>query len=438
MKKATARQDASRSRVERPLVVGPLAILGMLVIAVTLPVQAAQLDNTVSRMHIASGAGTSLIAPHKPLPLRHGTVQRGQSSFVLLRQAGASAAAVIKLQKATRSVYDIRLLRVGQPYSIEVTTDGQVRRFVYEIDTQHRLTVERRGQTFTARLEPIEYEYRERLVQGTIHGSLYDVLTAHGETPKIATDMGDIFAWNVDFRTDLRSGDTFHLLIEERYRDGKRIGYHRILAAELVNRRRVIQAVYYPPDKADGVYYRPDGRAMHRMFLRSPLRYTRISSRFSRRRFHPILKRYQPHFGIDYAAPIGTPVRSVADGVVAEARRKGASGNMIEIRHDRAYSTSYLHLSRFARGVRAGKRVSQGQIIGYVGSTGRSTGPHLDFRLTRYGKYLNPLRLRNVEGPPLPSRTLPMFRTYAKRVLAKLPRPATTGQRVAARRPDAR
>ena len=435
VKKATARRYASPSGVERLSVVGLCALLGRLVIAVTLPVQAAQLDNTVSRMYIAPGAGTSLMAAPQLLPSQHSTVQRGQTSFALLRQAGVSAADVIKLQKAVRSVYDIRHLRIGQPYRLQVTGDGQLHRFVYEINTQHYLAVERRGQTFVGRLEPIIYEHRQRLVQGTIRGSLYETLASQGETPKIATDMGDIFAWDVDFHTDLQAGDTFRLLIEERYRDGKRVGYYRILAAELVNRRQVTQAVYYPPNQKNGAYYRPDGRTVRRMFLRSPLRYSRISSRFSHRRFHPILKRYRPHFGIDYAAPFGTPVRSVADGVVAAARSKGASGNMIEIRHNRVYSTYYLHLSRFARGVRVGKRVAQGQIIGYVGSTGLSTGPHLDFRLTKYGKYLNPLRLRNVEAPPLSSRALPAFQTYAKQVLAKLPRPATTRQQVAAHRP---
>ncbi|MGQ4806908.1 hypothetical protein NKDENANG_00245 [Candidatus Entotheonellaceae bacterium PAL068K] len=435
MKKVTARRYASqRSGVERLSVVSLCVLLGRLVVTVTLPVQAAQLDSTVSRIHIAPGAGTSLMAAPQLLPSQHGTVQRGQTFFSMLRQAGMNAADLIKLQKAVRSVYNIRHLRIGQPYRLQVTTDGQLCWFVYEINTQHRLVVERRGQTFVGRLESIIYEHRQRLVQGTIRGSLYETLASQGETPKIATDMRDIFAREVDFYTDLQAGDTFRLLIEERYRNGKRIGYHRILAAELVNRRQVKQVVYYPPNQKNGAYYRPDGRAMRHMFLRSPLRYSRISSRFSHRRFHPILKRYRPHFGIDYAAPLGTPVRSVADGVVAVAQHRGASGNMIEIGHDRVYSTYYLHLSHFARGVRVGKRVVQGQIIGYVGSTGLATGPHLDFRLTKHGKYLNPLRLRNIEAPPLPSRALPMFKTYAKQVLAKFPRLAITRQQGAAHR----
>jgi murein DD-endopeptidase MepM/ murein hydrolase activator NlpD len=339
---------------------------------------------------------------------------------VLLRQAGVSAAEVLELQRAVRSLYNIRHLRVGQAYSIEVTADGLLQHFMYEIDAQRRLEVVRRGQTFVGQLEPIVYEHKERVVQGTIHGSLYAVLASQKETPKIAVDLVDIFSWEVDFHTDVRDGNTFRVLIEERYRDGELVGYHRILAAELVNRKHISKAVYYPPDGDNGAYYHPDGRSMRRMFLRSPLRYTRISSRFSHRRFHPVLKGYRPHLGIDYAAPVGTPVRSVADGVVIRAGRKKAEGKMVKIRHNRIYTTYYMHLSRFARGLRVGKRVTQGQVIGYVGSTGRATGPHLDFRMTKHGKYLNPLRHKNIEAPSLSRQALPAFQAYAERLLAKL------------------
>jgi murein DD-endopeptidase MepM/ murein hydrolase activator NlpD len=180
--------------------------------------------------------------------------------------------------------------------------------------------------------------------------------------------------------------------------------------------------VYYPAQEDQGTYYRPDGSAIRRMFLRSPLHYTRISSQFSPHRFHPLLGQYRPHLGIDYAAPAGTPVRSVADGVIAWAGMKGASGNLVEVRHNSVYSTFYLHLSRFAHNIQVGKRVAQGEVIGYVGATGLATGPHLDFRLTKEGKYLNPLEHnhKSIEAPPLPRETLPAFRAHAKRLLAEL------------------
>jgi murein DD-endopeptidase MepM/ murein hydrolase activator NlpD len=370
------------------------------------PVRATQLHDTASRSQMH---GTS-----------QGTVAHGQTAFALLRQAGVSAPEVLRLQRAIRSLYDIHHLRVGQPYWVDVTADGLLQHFAYEIDTQHRLEVERHGQTFRGRLIPMGYKHQERIVHGVIHGSLYETLASQGEPAKMAADLVDIFAWEVDFPKEVQEGATFRLLIQEFSRNGTVVEYHRILAAALMNQDRLMQAVYYAPDGNEGAYYHPDGRSLRRMFLRSPLRYTRISSPFSRRRLHPILGQYRPHFGIDYAAPSGTPVHSVADGVVIQAGRNGANGNMIKIRHNRVYSTYYLHLSRFARGVRTGRRVTQGQVIGYVGSTGLATGPHLCFRLTKNGTYLNPLRHPSLETPPLSRQELPAFQTYADRVLARL------------------
>jgi murein DD-endopeptidase MepM/ murein hydrolase activator NlpD len=301
-----------------------------------------------------------------------------------------------------------------------VAADGALQHFTYEIDTQQRLEVKRHGQTFVGRLEPIAYEQKNRVLQGTIRGSLYEALAVRGESLQIAADLAEIFAWDVDFHKGLRHGDTFRVLLEERYRDGHFVGHHRILAAEMVNQQRLLQAVYYAAPAAQSTYYRPNGTPVRRMFLRSPLQYTRISSQFSQHRLHPILGQYRPHLGIDYAAPTGTPVRSVADGVIAWAGMKGASGNMVEVRHNSIYSTFYLHLSHFATGIHVGRRVEQGEVIGYVGSTGLATGPHLDFRLTKAGKYLNPLEHKNIEAPPLPREVLPAFRTHARHLLAEL------------------
>jgi murein DD-endopeptidase MepM/ murein hydrolase activator NlpD len=411
-------QSASRWHVTQQLLIWLLAVLLMTVLALSRPVRAAPLHHTAARVQTQDTF--------------QGTVAPGQSAFALLRQAGVSAPEVLHLQRAIRSVYDLQHLRIGQPYWVDVTADGLLQRFVYEVDTQHRLEVERQGQTFCGRLVPIASEPQERVVHGIIRGSLYKALASQGETSKLAADLADIFAWEIDFSKDVRDGDTFRLLIQESSQDGTVVDSQRILAAELVNQGRVIQAVYYAPDGTEGAYYHPDGRSLRRLFLRSPLRYTRISSGFSRRRLHPILGQYRPHFGIDYAAPRGTPVRSVADGVVVQAGRQGANGNMIKIRHNRVYSTYYLHLSRFARGLRAGRRVTQGQVIGYVGATGLATGPHLCFRLTKNGMYLNPLRHQSLEAPSMARQALPAFRTYAKRLLAKLEPSEATPQQVAA------
>ncbi len=347
------------------------------------------------------------------------TVRKGDTVMLILEKAGVDKPQIMALYRAVRKVYNLRRINVGHVYHVRMDANGQIQQLTYEIDHRQRLVVKRKGQRFTGQIKVIPYARNERLVVGELSESLYATLKAQGESTRLIRDFADIFAWSVDFATDLRRGDSFRLLIEEHVRKGKPAEYHRILAAELINRKRKLQTVYFSHNKVSG-YYRPAGRSMQGMFLRSPLRYTRISSRFTRRRFHPILKRYRPHLGIDYAAPRGTPVRSVAAGRVIWVGRKGANGKMVVIRHHNAYKSYYLHLSRYAPGLRRSKRVAQGQVIGYVGSTGMSTGPHLDFRLSKNGKYINPLKHRSVEGPGMPKNVLPSFRKHAKIMLTKL------------------
>jgi murein DD-endopeptidase MepM/ murein hydrolase activator NlpD len=405
MRLASAWLSALRRNVTQQLLIGSLAVWLTQVVALSRPVQATPPHPTAT--------------PVQTSGVSQGTIARGQSVFALLQQAGVRAAEVVQLQRDIGSVYDLHHVRAGQPYWVEVDADGLLQRFVYDIDTQYRLEVERGGQTFYGNRVPIAQAYQERVVHGVIRSSLYEALAAQGEVPKIAADLADILAWDIDFAKEVRAGDAFRILIQEALQDGTGVDYHRILAAEMVTQGRVSRVVYYAPDGDQGAYYDPDGRAVRRQFLRSPLRYTRISSPFSRRRLHPILGHYQPHYGIDYAAPMGTPVHSVADGVVVQAGHKGANGNLVEIRHHRLYTTYYLHLSRVARAARVGSRVSQGQVIGYVGSTGLATGPHLCFRLTKNGTYLDPLR-HLMEAPPLSSQALPAFQVHAEQLLAQL------------------
>ena len=421
MRLASAWASASHRNVTQQLLIGSLAILLTHVVALSRPVQAAPPRPTATRVPTAG--------------VSQGTIAPGQSVSALLQQAGVRASEVVQLQRDIGSVYDLHHVRAGQPYWIEVDDDGLLQRFVYDIDAQYRLEVERRGQTFYGKRVPMAQAYQERVVHGIIRSTLYEALAAQGEAPKIAADLADIFAWEIDFSKEVRAGDAFRILVQEALQDGTGVDYHRILAAEIVTQGRVSRVVYYAPDGDKGAYYDPDGRAVRRLFLRSPLRYTRISSPFSRRRLHPILGHYQPHYGIDYAAPKGTPVHSVADGVVVQAGRKRANGNMVEIRHNHLYTTYYLHLSRVARAVRVGSRVSQGQVIGYVGSTGLATGPHLCFRLTKNGTYLDPLR-HLIESPPLSPQTLPAFQVHAEQLLAQLDQAEVIPQQAAARLPS--
>jgi len=347
------------------------------------------------------------------------TVRKGDTAILILERAGIDALQAMALYRDVRHLYDLNRINVGRAYYVDTDADGHIQQFTYEIDHRQRLIVDRHRQGFHGQLKAIPYARNERLVVGELSESIYSTLKAQGENARLIRDFADIFAWSVDFATDIHQGDSFRLLIEEHVRQGQPAEYHRILAAELINQNRKLQAIYYDHDNASG-YYRPDGGSMQGMFLRSPLRYTRISSPFTKRRFHPVLKRYRPHLGVDFAAPRGTPVRSVAEGTVDWVGPKGANGKMIVIRHHNTYKSYYLHLSRFAPGLRPKKPVAQGQIIGYVGSTGMSTGPHLDFRLAKNGTYLNPLTHRSIEGPAMPTSAMTDFREHAKTMLTKL------------------
>ena len=256
--------------------------------------------------------------------------------------------------------------------------------------------------------------------EGTIRGSLYQSAADEGIDHDLAFALADIFAWDIDFLVDLRNGDRYSLLYEQRFRNGVFVGNGRILAAHFDNAGTRYEAYLYQVPGAEAGYYNRDGRALRREFLKSPLRYTRISSGFSRSRLHPIFKVYRPHLGIDYAAPTGTPVAAVGDGRVVSAGWNKGFGRCVEIRHNGSYSSAYGHLSRFAPGVRQGAAVKQGQIIGYVGCTGWATGPHLDFRFNRDGRPVNPLHLRLPTAEPVPSQHLTAFREHAARLEGEL------------------
>jgi murein DD-endopeptidase MepM/ murein hydrolase activator NlpD len=234
-------------------------------------------------------------------------------------------------------------------------------------------------------------------------GVIRDNLVSAIDDLQLALDLTDIFAWDIDFTTDLRKGDTFRLMVEELWLGGAFKRYGKIVSAEFVNDRRSYHAYRFELD-GEADYYDRGGKSLRRAFLKAPLSYRRISARYTKRRYHPVLKTYRPHLGIDYAAPRGTPVSSVGDGTVVLAAYRGANGRQVVIKHPGGYKTYYGHLSRIKKGIRKGKKIRQGQVIGYVGNTGRATGPHLDYRVKLKGRFVNPLKLklprgRTITGP---------------------------------------
>jgi murein DD-endopeptidase MepM/ murein hydrolase activator NlpD len=244
-----------------------------------------------------------------------------------------------------------------------------------------------------------ETEIRLRFVEGTISGSLYASLTEGGADPALVNELANVFAWQVDFYR-IQRGDTYRVLYEEELIENIPVGVGKVKAAQLVHFGKEYNAIQFAQDGRDE-YFDFDGKSLRKTFLRAPLDYTRISSRFTNRRYHPVLRRNMPHHGTDYAAPTGTPIRAVGDGVIVRSSYDRNNGNYVRLRHNSVYETGYLHMSRIASGLRPGTSVKQGQIIGYVGSTGLATGPHLCFRFWRNGQPVDPHRVDMPASDPV-------------------------------------
>ncbi len=340
------------------------------------------------------------------------------------------------LVSAVRTVFDVRRVREGQPFVVDRLLDGSVRSFEYEIDRDRRLVVRlaendavRLGdedaggdsaRTYEAAIEPIDKEVTITAVEGEISRatpSLTQALDAVGERLDLALQMADVFSGELDFSSELQPGDSFRLVVERLTRDGNMAGYGAILAAEFVASGRPLQAFRYTPEDGKPGYYDQEGRSLKRFFLKSPLKFEpRVTSSFSPGRRHPILNYTRAHNGVDYRAPAGAPVASVAPGLVTLAGWTGGGGRTVRVRHNNGYESEYLHLSSIS--VRAGTRIAQGEIVGHVGSTGLATGPHLHYGLRKNGAYVNPvLEHRNMPpGEPVPGAELALFNLERERL----------------------
>jgi murein DD-endopeptidase MepM/ murein hydrolase activator NlpD len=323
------------------------------------------------------------------------------------------------LVEKVRPHFKPRDLCAGQPYQVCVTED-EFERFEYDINRDEQLIIVRQEGNFQVTRAPIPFDVRTERVRGVITSSLFETVTSLGEEDRLALLLADIFAYDVDFILDIREGDSFQAVVEKRYRDGKPAGYGRLLAAEFTNQGKTYQAIRFKDGSRPEAYYGPDGQSRRQLFLRAPLEFSRISSGFTMRRYHPIAKTWRAHPAIDYAAPTGTPIRTVGDGTIIAKGFTSGNGNYVKIRHANGYETMYLHMSRFAASSRNGGRVAQGQVIGYVGSTGLATGPHLCFRMTRNGAPVNPQQVRSVAAEPISKTNQPAFKSQATAMLALL------------------
>jgi murein DD-endopeptidase MepM/ murein hydrolase activator NlpD len=354
-----------------------------------------------------------------------GELRRGDILVFALQREGVSKKVANRIAVELRSLFNFRRSQPGHEFQVASTRDGRLVAAQYRVSDLEIYSVTRDGDDYRAERVEIALEAEPTRIAGVVTSNLHDAIVALGERGQLANDFSEIFAWDIDFSRSVREGDEFRVLYERLYREDPDegrvyVGPGKILAATYSGSAGEFSAVYFEPEEGRGGYYRPDGSSVEGMFLRAPLRYSRITSRFTHSRRHPILKVTRPHHGIDYAAPRGTPLWSVADGQVIYRGWGGGFGNLIKIRHSNGFVSYYSHLSRFAKGLKVGQKVQQKQVIGYVGSTGLATGPHVCFRIAKEGRYIDPMRVASPIGPPVAPEQKPQFAAARDVLLAQL------------------
>ncbi|MCZ7601556.1 MAG: peptidoglycan DD-metalloendopeptidase family protein [Melioribacteraceae bacterium] len=323
-------------------------------------------------------------------------VKKNQTLTDILLPHKVSYQQIHNIAQVSKDVFDIRKIQSGKDYILYIEPDSvnRVKYFVYQ-ETPLKYYVFDLSDSINVISGEKEVEIRETRIAGTIHNSLYQTLAELKVSPLLALKLSEVFAWQIDFY-GIQAGDSFKIIYEEKLLDGEFMTVGRIQAAVFNHRGKDYYGFYFEEGEIPD-YFDEEGNSLRKAFLKAPLKFGRISSRFSNSRLHPVLRIYRPHHGIDYAAPTGTPIQAIGDGVVVEKGYQRGNGNWLKIKHNGTYSTAYLHLSKFGKGINKGVTVRQGQIIGYVGSTGLSTGPHLDFRFYVNGK---PVNFLTQEFPP--------------------------------------
>jgi len=336
-------------------------------------------------------------------------VPAGGNFTAALEKFGLSAGEAASASAAAEHAFNLRQVRAGNTITVGRSVEGTLREIDYKIDSDRMLKIVPEDRGFTAQVKEIPSKTEVAAVTGRVDDSLFNALEDTGESAELAMRLAQIFGYDLDFNTDPRKGDTFRIVLEKKkYANGQTAGYGRILAAEYENAGKKYQALLFHDPSGTPGYYSADGKSLQKAFLRSPLKFgAPVTSHFNRARLHPILKVYRPHMGTDYGAPVGTPVQTIGSGRVVFAGRKGGEGNMVQVAHSNGYETMYLHLSRmFAH---KGEHVEIGKTIGLVGSTGLSTGPHLDFRILQKGQYKNFEKLGLPPSDPVSKKNLPEF-----------------------------
>ena len=346
--------------------------------------------------------------------VREAKVQWGDTMGVLLSRMGVNDPAALAFIKSNSTASELLRLMTGQTFHATITEDGKLLELSSNVSIDEKavrkIVVQREQYGFSAVDSSKELERHVEMRSGVIRSSLFGAADKARIPSSIVNSMIQMFITNIDFRRNVRRGDFFKIVYETYWQNGNFVRSGRILGAMFVNQGKVYEAAWYETPGQDGGYYEFDGKMLKKAFLRTPVAFTRISSRFTHRRLHPVLKIYRAHKGIDYAAPYGTPIHAAADGYIKTIGYRGGYGKLIILQHWKPYSTAYGHMSRYARGMRRGKKVKQGDVIGYVGATGYATGPHLHYEFRINNKQVNPLNVKMPTAKPLKSRHMRQFR----------------------------
>jgi len=350
-------------------------------------------------------------------------VRAGENFSAALQKFGLSPEEANQASAAAQRTFNLRQVRAGNTITVGRSVEGRLREIDYKIDTDRMLKITPDEKGYSAQISEIPSRVEVVAVSGTLEDSLFNAVEDAGETAELAMRLAQIFGYDLDFYTDPRKGDTFRVVMEKRkYVNGQTASYGKIFAVEYNNGGKKYQALLFHDPAGQPGYYTADGKSLQKAFLRSPLKFgAAITSHFSKARFHPILKTVRAHMGTDYGAPIGTPVQSIGSGKVVYAGLKSGEGNMVQVSHANGYETMYLHLSKMF--VRPGEHIEIGKTIGLVGSTGLSTGPHLDFRILQHGQYKNFERLGLPPSDPVTKKNWPEFAEVREKWLPLLKSP---------------
>jgi murein DD-endopeptidase MepM/ murein hydrolase activator NlpD len=405
----------------RPLLLALLAVLTLTVAVVGVGVYTRPAPVPLATAPAPEPDPPAVQAPAPEVRTETVTLRRGDTLVSALGRLGIDRRASTDIADALRAGgADLRRMRASDELAITWTLEGEPIAVRWEPSPWLGFVAVATDAGWEIRRAETRPDVRIEAVAGEVRRSLFEAVEAMGESPQLVLDLVEIFSSDFDFTADTRSGDRFRLLVEKRYAGEQFVDYGQVLVAQYLSDGRILTGVGFEPVGGRVAYYDLEGRSLKKTFLKSPLEFTRITSGFTYARPHPILGGVRPHLAVDYAAPVGTPVRAVADGTVTAAGWNGGNGIQVQLRHHAGYETVYNHLARLAPGVRAGGRVTQRQVIGFVGSTGLSTGPHLDYRVAKNGRFVNPLSEKFIPGQPLDGAEHGRFLKEARALVRRL------------------